>query len=417
MPLLQYGNGAELDLEVDPDALIAICDAPRGEPLADVRSAVARALDQPLGYPPLAQAAVAGDRVVLALNRGVPQAPAIVAETIESLLAVGVSPADITLVRTSEDAQAGTDDPLGLVPDEARGQIIVDTHDPRDRDALSYLAASADGLPIYLNRAIFDADLVISIDVLRLPDSLGYHGTNAGLFPAFSDAASLARFRSTKSHQREERAQLRQEADEVAWLLGSRFTIQVVPGANQQVLAVLAGDAAAVATAGSRACDEAWSYQVPRRAAVVVGTLVGDASQQTWENAARALAACSLAAAAEGDIILCTQLAEDPGPALQRLIGEDDAEIALREIAREKPADAPIAAELVRVLERSKVFLVSELAEDLVENLGLVPLSADSVSHVAGRYDSCIVLSSAQYAEARTSGKSSLAARVARRSR
>jgi hypothetical protein len=44
-------------------------------------------LAQPLEFPPLAQAAVLGDRVVLALDSGVPQAPAIIAEVFRSLSA------------------------------------------------------------------------------------------------------------------------------------------------------------------------------------------------------------------------------------------------------------------------------------------------------------------------------------------
>ena len=63
-----------------------------------------RALAQPLEFPPLAQAAVPGDKVVLALDRGVPQAATIVARTIAALLSAGVTPQSITLVRAVADA-------------------------------------------------------------------------------------------------------------------------------------------------------------------------------------------------------------------------------------------------------------------------------------------------------------------------
>ena len=41
-------------------------------------------------------------------------------------------------------------------------------HDPHDRQQLSYLAASAEGRPIYLNRTLYDAELVIPVNCLTL---------------------------------------------------------------------------------------------------------------------------------------------------------------------------------------------------------------------------------------------------------
>jgi hypothetical protein len=58
------------------------------------------------------------------------------------------------------------------------------------------------------------------------------------------------------------------------------------------------------------------------------------------------------------------------------------------------------AAELARSLERGKVYLVSDLPEDRVEALGIIPIGADDVSGIASRYDSVIVLPSAQFAQA-----------------
>ena len=388
----------------------------RGEPIKDLRQAVADTLAAPLGFPPLVQAALVGDRVVLALESGLPQAATIVAQTIAQLTAAGVRAADIAVVLTSDAAEPDTGDPLAELPESLRDEVICQVHDPRDRESLSYLAASTDAVPIYLNRAIFDADLVISLGVLRLPDSLGYYGINSTLFPTFSDVASRGRFRSTKTDEPGERAKLRRQVDEVAWLLGSRFTIQVVPGVGDKVLHVLCGDAEAVLVAGTRLCQAAWSFAVPERVELVVAAIDGDTTQQTWENVGRALSAAAHVLADDGDVILCTELAERIGPALGHFIGAEDLHVALREIARERPADALPAVELARALDRGKVFLISQLRDDVVEDLGLLPLSADSVSHVAGRYGSCLVLANAQYAQARSSGDSALAARTVRES-
>jgi nickel-dependent lactate racemase len=404
MLALRYGTDSSLSFELEPRRLIAVCDAPQGAPIRSIRDAVKGALAEPLGYPPLVQAVLPGDSVVLALGRGVPGAAAIVAQTIEQLLAAGIEPAHLTLVCAPDDG-AGEADPRAMLLPEIRGSVGYVVHDPGDRRSLSYLAAAADARPIYINRKIHDADFVILIGVLRLADSLGYHGIGSGFFPAFSDSASQERFRAPKASAPEERRRLRREVDEAAWLLGARFTIQVVPGSAGEILHVLAGDLDAVLCEGNRLCDAAWNVSVPERADLVVATIEGDATQQTWENVARALAAASCALAENGSVVICSDLAQRLGPGLAQLAASDNLQGTLKRIARERPSDALAAAEVVSALARGKVYLVSRLDDETVEELGLLPLSAGSVSRVAERHKSCIVLASAQYARARPSGE------------
>jgi nickel-dependent lactate racemase len=305
------------------------------------------------------------------------------------------------LLSTLADREAGAAEPLAEVTDDTRAEIEHQVHDPANRDSLSYLAAAADGAPIYINRAIHDADLAISIGCLRFGGSLGYYGIHSDLYPTFSDEQSSLRYRSARSTRPAERRRLRRHANEVGWLLGVHFTVQAVPGARGGVLAVLAGDLRPVFREGRRLLDAAWRYSVPDRASLVVTTIEGDAAQQTWHNVARALAAASRAVRADGSVAVCCELAQRPGPAMQRVVGAEDLDAALRDIGRHSPADALAAAELVRALKRGSVYLVSRLDEDTVEELGMLPVAPDQISRLAARYDSCIVLSSAQYAQAR----------------
>ena len=400
MSLLKYGTGSSLSLELVDETLVARCDAPRGAPLAGIAEAVDRALAEPLEFPALAQAVLPLDKVVLALEPGVPQAATVVERAVRVLLANGVVVQDITLLRTLADVAAGAADPLAGLPGEIGSAIVNKIHDPLSRDSLSYLAASTDGKPIYVNRAIHDADLVVSIGCLRLEESLGYYGIYSSVFPAFSDAASIRRYQSPKAAGAVERKPLAKQANEVSWLLGLTFTIQVLPGPGSEILQVLAGEPAAVFREGSRLCDEAWSFYVPQRANLVVATIEGKA-HQTWENVGRALAAAARAVSADGAVAICTELAERPGPALQQVIGADDLDEVLHDIDKHPPSDALPASELVHALRRGKVYLISRLDEDLVEELGVSPVAADQLSKVAGRYDSCIVLTNAHYAMAR----------------
>ena len=93
------------------------CGTPQGVPLADPAAAVAAALEQPLEYPPLAQATTPGDRVVVVLGSGLPQVAQITAAIVRALMASGIDPDGITILRSEADARRRPlKIPLRLIP-------------------------------------------------------------------------------------------------------------------------------------------------------------------------------------------------------------------------------------------------------------------------------------------------------------
>jgi nickel-dependent lactate racemase len=407
MPAIRYGIDHSLELEFDADARVTISDAPRGTPLADVSQAVRKSLAEPLAYPPLRQSVTPDDRVAVAVPGDVPQAHVLVAEVISELTAGGVEPANITVLTTA--TTSGGDDLnelLSELPESIRSAIALKRHDPRDRDSLSYLAATEDATAVYLNRALHEADLVVSIGVLRAAEASGYFGIYSSLYPAFSDAATQARFRATAVAQPAEQRRLSKQAGEVGWLLGTRFTLQVVPGADDDILAVFAGDVDAVLTAGGAAYQAAWRCEVPARVGLVVVGVAGDKAQQTWDNVGRALQAAGRVAAGNGDVVICSELAEPLGIGLDILTGAESILVALREIDRAKPVDSLVATQIGVALERGRVYLVGEANRGQIEELGIHAIEAEDVARVTARYDSCVVLPSAQYVDARCMAES-----------
>lgn len=400
MACLRYGIDSSLDLEIAERTLVAWCEVPRGEPLSALGNAVRQALAEPLDFPPLARAVVPGDKVAIALDPALPQPAELVSQAVRMLLASGVLASDITLVVSPAGKDGRARDELSLLAEEVRASITTETHDPKQRGSLSYLGATSDGKPVYLNRAIYDADFVISIGLLRPEAALGYYGVNSTVFPTFADATEIARHHTSHAKTPRARGKMRKRADEVGWMLGARFTLQVVPGEKEQILHVLAGESAAVHEAGSRLYEDAWGCHPPRRADLVVATIEGDASEQTWENVARALATASAAVNEDGSVAICSDLDERLGPALERIVGCEDLDEALRDIDRSPSADWAAGIELVQALSRGKVYLISRLEDERVEELGISPLGPGQLTRLAARYDSCLVLENAHRAAA-----------------
>ncbi len=397
--ILPYGAGSTLQLDLAPEVLVAECGRPQGPAIADPARAIAEALDAPLDYPPLGQTAVPGDKIVLALDEGVPHAAEIVAAIVERLLTAGIAAADIALLEThaAGPPDAHTDRALAAALPAAAQRLV---HDPLDRNRLSYLAASSEGKPVYIHRALSEADLVLPIGCLRAADALANYGILSGIFPAFSDAKTIERYRApVASESGVPLRRFRREVEEAGWLLGLHYLVEVIPGVPDQWLGVLAGRASSVTEAAAAACSRAWHFQAPRRANLVLAAVAGPAGQQTWLNVARALAAASRVVEDGGTIVLCTELEADLGPALQALRGAEHPSAVMRHIAHERPADTLVAAQLAHALERGRVYLLSRLEGSLVEELGLAPIDRpDQVQRVAARHESCILLANAQYA-------------------
>jgi nickel-dependent lactate racemase len=399
--VLRYAADQSVPLEVAPGALLADCGVPSEAALTDTAAALDRALNEPLEYPPLGSGMTPGDRVVLALDRGLPQAQELAAAAIAYLVRGGVALDGITVLQTHADAQSPCDDLRRHWPDAWRERVALLAHDPSDRGQMAYLATTSTGEPVMLNRALTDADVVLPVGCSRPPGSAGYFGIHSPLFPAFADRKAQWRFRSPEALRAgsKTRQRLAAEADEVGWLLGVAFTIQVVPAGGERLLDVLAGQPEAVRARGRQLHRAAWTGRVPRRASLVVAGIEGGPTQQTWQNLGRALAAAATVAEEGGAIALCCDLAGTPGIGMQCLAHHDSHEAALRRIRKDRPDDTLPAMQLAETLEDHRVYLLSRLEGELVEQLDMAPIGdREELIRLIRHHPSCIVLADAPHA-------------------
>jgi nickel-dependent lactate racemase len=399
-PIIRYGTDSTIMLDAPEEVPPTMCDAPRGEPLDDVAAAVAAALVEPIEFPQIAQATLPDDRVAIALADDVPQADAVVAGIVHVLLENGIAADHITIVQTAHRAAQG-DSPATALPKNIRELVTVVAHDPRDRDRIALLGTSVkNDAPIYFCREIVDAEMVIPVGCLRPSCTPGYSGAAESLYPLFADEEGQKRFRDLDAIDSPESIESqRQVSEEAAWTLGVLLAVVLVPGDDGQILHVLAGRRDLVAESAMTLCNAAWATTIANQADLVIAAITGPPGEQTWDNVGRALAAALAVVADDGAIIVCSTLSEPPGAALQLVAGEPDFLSATREIGRTSSPDAIPALWLIRAVEASRVYFVSDLSEGDVEALGMIPVpDAEDVARLASRYRFCVVLANAQRA-------------------
>lgn len=390
---LHYGNGASCRLELD--SFTHVGPAPhRTIDAADLAGHVRAALQAPLSYPPLAAATVPGDRVVVALEPGLPLMHELVEGVSRALLESGVDPS-LTTYLYCQDSKEPAD---AFCQWAADLDLQLELHDPSDEKNCAFFGVSEAGNALRLNRRLCDADIVLPVGVA----SVGLHTDDdrskfSGLFPQFSDEGTIARHQGPEGSKRGEgRKGRREEVDESVWLLGVGLAVQAVPGSGGMVAAVFAGEPGAVAEAASKKYCEVWRHPVDDAGDLVIATVTGSVRDQSWENICRALLAADEVLEPGGAIAICSELTESPGPSLRRLSHNSDYERLERKLESDALADSRTAFTVCRALQRGPVYLHSQLDAGLVESLGFAPIASDAeLLRLAKSYRRPIVLEDA----------------------
>jgi nickel-dependent lactate racemase len=364
-----YGQ-AHLDVDVPDGSVLAVRRQPPPPDVADPVAAVRAALEAPVDYPPLRRALIPDDHVALVVDDRLPRFVDLLVAVLEHVAQAQVSPEGVTLLCPPGSSQDWVDD----LPD-AFQEVRVEVHDPADRRRLAYVNSTAAGRRIYLNRTLVDANQVVVLARRGYDPLLGYSGAEGNLFPALSDEATLRELnaRLSAAPSEETAAGLRAEARQVAWLLGAPFLVQIIEGSGDTVSSVVTGPVAAEAE-GERRLDARWRVQVAERADTVVATVRGDPARQTFADLARAVATAANVVQPDGRIILLTEAAPSLDAGGKLLTRVEEPAQALELLRKEPPADPVAAIEWASAARQARVYLLSRLPAETVEQLYATPL-------------------------------------------
>ena len=398
-PEKRFWFGIDSHVELPEDATCVGNTTVDEDDVDFVAKSTREALRTPVEYPPLADVTISEDEIAIVLEDSVPCVADVLSGLIDELLATGTTPERISVVMSPTNALSAAS-VLRRVDSSVRNSIRVIEHNPDDKEQLSYLGPTKSGEPVYINRQIFDADVVIPVGTIKRPRLAGNFGVCGSVYPWFSNRETLKRFQSpTSSSTKAKRKALRDETREVSWMMGTRMTIQVVPGPGENAFRVLAGDAAAVGKQGREIFQAFWGDEVPNRASLVIAAVAGDQHQQTWASFARTLDAALRVVEEDGTIAICSNLKSRPGPSLRKLVDAESIELAARAIRRDTSPDALPASRLAKALQRVRIYLYSQLDEEIVEDLGIAYVAhKEEISRLASRHKSCIGIANGQYA-------------------
>jgi nickel-dependent lactate racemase len=388
------GYGPEcLEAEVAEEKLVRVHRQPQAPPLRDVPGAVREALEKPLGFPALRHALTPDDHVAIVVDEQLPHLAALLTPILEHVTRANVPPQAITLVCPASSTEQSWVDDLPDAFEESR----LEVHDPTDRRHLAYLATTRKGRRIYLNRTVVDADQAVILTRRGYDPLLGYSGGAGALYPGLSDEATLKEMCELFSLRAPgpTPSALQQEAAEVAWLLGAPFLVQVIEGADAEVVHVLGGPVENSGE-GQRLLDARWRVEAEKRADLVVASIGGDPARHRFVDIARALAAAARVAKSQGQIVLLSMADPKLGPSAAYMRQGEDPATALGLLREHKPADMEAGFLWASAAEHAHLYLLSGLPDETAEELFTTPLQhAGQVQRLINSAGSCLFLEDA----------------------
>lgn len=365
-------------------------------PPTPLSTQVADALRNPIEFPSMDQLTVSGDIVAFAIDPLLPNAIELVPEVVQWFVDQGTSPANMRIVYAGNAPKCAN--PLQEKLEKLLGgDLEFSIHDPTDTEVLAYVAANEAAEPIYINRTLVDADVVVPIRGCRPVGAIDDWGPHA-LYPLLTDQNSQQRFHSPESLWDEDSNALRTHwSNEAANWAGWLTQIVAVPSNPGIVSDVFAGLCEPVHRASQRRFAEAWSTPV-QEASLTVALLDGNEEHQDWLGLARALHNADRVTADGGNIVVCTEISKPLGKALRSLRASAGSDEGLEESLQKAPTEDSLAASLIhRMKEAKHMYLVSQLATETVESIGLgVIKDVSELQHLVAQHDSVNLVSSIQ---------------------
>jgi nickel-dependent lactate racemase len=278
---LPWGN--EKTQVVLPDAwrLQGVLEPSSLPPCPDARAEVVRAMSEPVGAPRLSDIARPGLTAAIVIDDASRPTPVhhILPEVLSELEAAGVQRSRMMLVPA-----------LGLhramkAPEVAqRAGVDLDgvrtvTHDPDAPEQLRNLGTTSRGSPVWINRFVAEADLVISIGCIEPHLIASFGGGYKNIFPGVAGRLTVAHNHGLNCSpetfnmvgQPIERNPMRLDLEEGCRMMKNTvWIVNAILNHRKQIVRVVAGDPIAAHRAGVEVSAQLNGVDVARTADVVI---------------------------------------------------------------------------------------------------------------------------------------------------
>lgn len=321
---VSYGKG-ELPVHLPPEARPTVVRKPALPKIANPRTAIRQALDQPIAAAPfrtLAQGRRSACILICDITRPVPN-HLFLRPMIEDLIAAGIPPKKICVLvatglhRPNEGAELAELIGDSWVLDTVR---VVNHFARNDDDHINLGLTRTRGTPVRINRNFVEADLKISTGLVEPHFMAGYSGGRKVIAPGVAHAETIRTFHSARFMEDPLAAScnlegnpLHEEQLEIVRMIGDVYALNTVIDEQRDLVHVTFGEIIESHLAAVEFIRNAAEIPVPRQFSTIVTSAAGYPLDKTYYQTIKGMVTPMGILAPGGTLIIASQCSEGFG--------------------------------------------------------------------------------------------------------
>lgn len=383
MDLVMAKGKEKLSLTLDDDRIMAVLMPAVTSGDCDEAEEMRRSLEQPIGSRRLRELVAPGKTVAIVTSDITRPCPSrkMLPPVLQELAAGGVRKEDIRIVFALGSHRKHTWEEIeSLVgADILREYQCIDS----DADDCVEVGVTSRGTPVEIHRPVAEADVRVCLGNIEYHYFAGYSGGAKALFPGVSTPRSIqANHRMMvedgAATGKIEGNPVRADIEEVHAFLPIHFIFNVVLGPDKTILKAVAGHYIEAHRTGCAFLDSMYKFSLDRPADIVLVSAGGYPKDINMYQAQKALDNARFAVRDGGCIILVASCPEHYGSAtFERWVcNADSPEQIIEDIARKFELGGHKAAAIALALRKARVFVVSDMCEDVSKSLFFEPMDS-----------------------------------------
>lgn len=375
---LGFGSGVQTVTLPDKNILAVLEENPVEYRLTGTDE-VCRALQAPIGTPPLREIVRPGETVAIVTSDITRPCPTwkMLPPVLEELFAAGIRPEDITVTFALGSHRAHTEEEQKKLLGESYGVVAC-----RDSDGKNcvHLGETKRGTPVDIDAAVAAADRRICFGNIEYHYFAGYSGGAKAIMPGVSTRSAIQANHSRMTDPAACAGRLagnpvREDIEEAADICGVDYIVNVVLDAHKEIVYAVAGDVTLAHREGCRFLDGLYRKIIPGRADIVLVSQGGAPKDLNLYQVQKALDNAKHAVRTGGIIILVGSCREGLGEAVfeQWMLEAEKPEDLITRVRENFRLGGHKAAAIAMVLQNAEIDLVSELEPEFVRKVFLDP--------------------------------------------
>ena len=379
---LKYDNKT-MDIHIDDKNLIGILNANKIQVDLMGDEEVKRALENPIGTKKLRDIVEPGEKIAIItsdITRPMPSKK-VLPHVLEELNIAGVSKEDIIIVFALGSHRKHTVDEMKYLV----GEDIYNNYKCMDSDIEDYirLGYTDNNTPIDIFRPVAKAHRRICLGNIEFHYFAGYSGGAKAIMPGVSTRKAVevnhSKMVDEKAHAGNiDTNPVRLDIEETIKLVPIDFILNVVLNENKEIIKAVAGHYIHAHRVGCEFLDALYKVNLDERADIVITSIGGYPKDINLYQAQKALDNAKHAVKDGGIIILVASCKEGLGEDVfeKWILEAEKPEDLINRVKKKFELGGHKAAAIAMVLEKSRVFLVSEMDEDFVRKIFLEPYNS-----------------------------------------